>query len=64
MIPMYQIVTQTFKKSVINMGIKLSTRLPLELRKLEGFKEFKHKLKFFLLHHSFYTLHEFPLEGW
>jgi hypothetical protein len=45
------------------MGIKLYNRLPLELRKLEGFKEFKHKLKLFLLDRSFYTLHEFPLVG-
>jgi hypothetical protein len=45
------------------MGIKLYNRLPLELRKSEGFKEFKHKLKLFLLDHSFYTLHEFPLVG-
>jgi hypothetical protein len=45
------------------MVIKLYNGLPLELRKSEGFKEFKHKLKLFLLDHSFYTLHEFPLLG-
>jgi hypothetical protein len=55
--------TSTFKKNVINMGIKLYNRLPLELRKIEGFKEFKHKLKLFLLDQSLYTLHEFPLLG-
>jgi hypothetical protein len=45
------------------MGIKLYNRLPLELRKLEGFKKFKHKLKLYLLNHPFYTLQEFPLVG-
>jgi hypothetical protein len=39
--------TSTFKKSVINMGIKLYNILSLELRKLEGFKEFKHTLNYF-----------------
>jgi hypothetical protein len=55
--------TSTFKKSVINMGIKLYNRLPLELRKSDGFKDFKHKLKLFLVDHPFYTLIEFLLEG-
>jgi hypothetical protein len=61
-VPNYK--TSTFKKNVINKGIKLYNRLPLELRKSEGFKEFKHRLKLFLLvDYSFYTLHEFPLVG-
>jgi hypothetical protein len=45
------------------VGIKFSNKSPLELRKSEGFKEFKHKLKLFLLDHSLYTLHEFSLVG-
>jgi hypothetical protein len=48
---------------VINMGIKLYNRLPLELRKSDGCKDFKHKLKVFLLDHPFYTLYEFLVEG-
>jgi hypothetical protein len=44
------------------MGIKLNT-LPLELRKSNGCKGFKHKLKVFLLDHPFYTLYEFLIEG-
>jgi hypothetical protein len=31
------------------MGIKTFNRLPLEVRKSKGFKDFKHKLKLFLL---------------
>jgi hypothetical protein len=38
-------------------------RPPLELRKSKGFKDFKHKLKLFLLDHSFYSTKEFLLEG-
>jgi hypothetical protein len=45
------------------MGIKLYNRLPLELRKSDGFKDFKHKLKLFLVDHPFYTLQEFLSGG-
>jgi hypothetical protein len=45
------------------MGIKAFNRLPLEVRKLKGFKDFKHKLKLFLLDHPFYTMQEFLVEG-
>jgi hypothetical protein len=38
------------------MGIKLYNKLPLELRNSDGCKDFKHKLKLFLLDHPFYTL--------
>jgi hypothetical protein len=55
--------TLTFKKSVINMGIKAYNILPLEIRKSKGFKDFKHNLKLFLLDHPFYTMKEFLLEG-
>jgi hypothetical protein len=53
----------TFKKSVINMGIKSYNVLPLELRKAKEFNDFKHQLKLFLLNHPFYALHKFLLEG-
>jgi hypothetical protein len=55
--------TSTFKESIINMGIKMYNRFPLELRKSVGINVFKHKLKLFVLDHPFYTLHEFLLEG-
>jgi hypothetical protein len=44
------------------MGIKLYNKLSLELRKSEGSKYFKYKLKLFLLDYPFYTLHEFLSE--
>jgi hypothetical protein len=47
--------TSTFKKSVINMGIKPHNRLSLELRKSVEFNDFKNKLKLFLLDHPCYT---------
>jgi hypothetical protein len=55
--------TLTFKKIVINMGIKAYNRLPLEIRKSKEFKDFKNNLKLFLLDHPFYTMKEFLLEG-
>jgi hypothetical protein len=55
--------TSTFKKSVINTGIKAYNRLPSELRKSKGFKNFKHKLKLCVLDHPFYSMKEFLLEG-
>jgi hypothetical protein len=45
------------------MGIKLYNKLPPELRKLKGEKDFKQNLKMFLLEHPFYTLQEFLSEG-
>jgi hypothetical protein len=47
-----------FKKSVINRGNKLYNRLPLAIKE-SGFKDFKYKLKSFLLAHPFYTLNSF-----
>jgi hypothetical protein len=38
-------------------------RLALELRKPKGFKDFKRKLKLFLLEHPFYNLQEFLSGG-
>jgi hypothetical protein len=48
------------------MGIKAFNRLPLEVRKSKGskgLKDFKHKLKLFLLDHPFYTMQGFLVEG-
>jgi hypothetical protein len=44
------------------MGIKLYNRLPLEVRKSEGFKVFKQKPKLFLFDFSLYALHDFLSE--
>jgi hypothetical protein len=45
------------------MGIKLYNRLPLELMKSDGFKDFKQKLKLYLVDHPFYTSQEFLIGG-
>jgi hypothetical protein len=45
------------------MGIKSYNKLLLELRKSDGCKDFKLKLKVFLQDHPFYTSYEFLLEG-
>jgi hypothetical protein len=39
--------TTCCKKSVINMGIKLHNNLPTEIKRIENFKDFKDKFKFF-----------------
>jgi hypothetical protein len=41
--------TSCCKKSVINMGIKLHNNLPTDIKRIENFKDFKNKLKIFLL---------------
>jgi hypothetical protein len=45
------------RKSVINMEIKIFNGLPLELKSIENFKVFKNKLKNYLIHNEFYSLH-------
>jgi hypothetical protein len=45
------------------MGIKVYNRLPLKIRKSNGFKDFKYKLKLFLIDNPFYTMKEFLFEG-
>jgi hypothetical protein len=35
-----------------------------DLRKSKGFKDFKRKLKLFLLEHPFYNMQEFLSGGW
>jgi hypothetical protein len=51
--------TTLFKRSVVNMGIKLYSKLPNKIKKIEGLLSFKKELKSFLLIHSFYTIKEF-----
>jgi hypothetical protein len=51
--------TSHCKKSLINMGIKLHNNLPTEIKRIVNFKDFKSKLKFFLLQNCFYSSQEF-----
>jgi hypothetical protein len=48
-----------YKKSVINTGIKLFNQLPLELKQLQDFKQFRKKWKLLLLNKALYTLNEY-----
>jgi hypothetical protein len=45
-----------FKNGVVNAGIKLYNRLPNQIGKLEKIQQFKRKLRFFLLHNTFYSV--------
>jgi len=41
------------------VGIKLYNKLPKKPKKLEKIKEFKKKLKYFLLQHIFFAVDEY-----
>jgi len=41
------------------MGIRLYNKMPTRIKKLDSFRDFKRKLKLFLLDHPFYLLNEF-----
>ena len=51
--------TVLYQRSVINMGIKLFNKLPIQIKQLDNFKSFKREVKTFLVHNSFYTIDEF-----
>jgi hypothetical protein len=51
--------TTLFKRSVVNMGIELYSKLPNKIKNMGGLLTFKKELKSFLLIHSFYTVNEF-----
>jgi hypothetical protein len=51
--------TSLFQKSVINIRIKLFNDVPSELKQLDDFKQFRKKLKLFLLTTPLYTLKEY-----
>ena len=51
--------TASYKKSVINTGIKLFNHLPSELKQLHDFKQFRKKLKLLLLNKPLYKLNEY-----
>ena len=52
-------VTVLFQKSVVNMGIKLYSKVPKSIKKSENFKLFKKELKSLLLTNSFYSVDKF-----
>jgi hypothetical protein len=45
--------TVLYKRSVINMGIKLFDKLLIQVQQLDNHNSFKRKVKKFLLHNSF-----------
>jgi hypothetical protein len=44
-----------------NVGIKVFNKLAETINRLEKIQEFKRRLKYFLLHHTFYSLDEYIL---
>jgi hypothetical protein len=51
--------TSLFKRSEINRGIELYSKVPNKIKNVESFPIFKRELKFFLSSHAFYTIVEF-----
>jgi hypothetical protein len=51
--------TALFRKSVVNMGIKLYNKVPDHIKMRDNFGSFKRDLKSFLLQHSVYSVDEF-----
>ena len=47
-----------YQKSVINMGIKLFNKLPMQIKQLDKYKSFKKEVKTFV-HNAFYIIEEF-----
>jgi hypothetical protein len=50
-----------FKRSVINVGIRMCNKMQTITKQLDSFRDFKRKLKLFLLDHHFYSLMSFFL---
>jgi len=55
--------TNLYKKSVINMGIRLYNKVPNNIKKVEEYKPYERKLKSFPTEHAFYSLDEFLMSG-
>jgi len=51
--------TALYQKNLINMGIKLYNKLPIQIKQLETFESFKKEVKTFLVHNAVYTIEEF-----
>jgi hypothetical protein len=56
--------TSLYKKSIINMSVRLYNSMPLEIKKLSNFKKCKQTLKLFVLGNPFYSLAEFFYICW
>jgi len=48
-----------FKNNSANMGIKLYNKLPYAIKKLDKMQDFKRRLKYFLMQHTFYSVNEY-----
>ena len=55
--------TSLFKMSAIDMGIRMYNKVPTTIKQLESFKDFKQRLKLFLLDYPFYSLSELFIQG-
>ena len=51
--------TSLLQNSVLHMGVRLYKRLPLKMKKLDNFNQFRKEVKSTLLNNLFYTLAEF-----
>jgi metal-responsive CopG/Arc/MetJ family transcriptional regulator len=51
--------TSLLRKSLVNTGIRLYSKVPDHIKKLDKIKSLKRELKSFLLQHAFYSLDEF-----
>jgi hypothetical protein len=51
--------TSLLQNSVLHMAVRLYKRLPLKIKKLDNFNQFRKEVKLILLNNSFYTLKEF-----
>ena len=51
--------TSLLQISVLHMGVRLYKRLPLKIKKLDNFNQFRKEVKLTLLNNLFYTLEEF-----
>ena len=54
--------TSLFKRRVIHMGVRLYNKIPTKIQQVESFRDFKLRLKLFLLDHPFYLLNKFTIE--
>jgi hypothetical protein len=52
-------ITPPFKNSGENVGIKSYNKLPNTLKRLDKIQEFKRRLKYFLLQHTFCSVDEY-----
>jgi len=51
--------TSLLKKSVLHMRVRLYKHLPLKIKKLDSFNQFRKEVKSTFLENSFYMLEEF-----